>query len=118
MDKSFLISVTTALALGYGAGFATNGFEAQAASPLEQSVSVDITLTTAQANALAGIVQNKACPEFDTKMGTSGASACNATKDLGHICFSPRVDPQTQVKEVVGNVVFKRAGTWVAAEPQ
>lgn len=116
MNKAFLISTVTALALGYTAGFATNGLNAQAAVSADRDFSYSFVPGAAAKSAVTSWVQSNACSKLDDELSLSGGNACDAAKDLSEVCFERAVvDGATTVK---ARVTFRRAGTYTPAAPQ
>lgn len=87
MNKAFLISTTAALALGYAGGFASNGLLAQAAVAFVEPHSVSVMLGEPVEDTIEALVQQRACPQLDAEMGSLGAPACSAKRDLQGQCL-------------------------------
>ena len=91
MNKAYLISVSTAVALGYAAGFTADGLTAEASVPTQVEDSLKINLTQQKptlANAFNSNIAADVCDYFDTKYGLSGPTACVAAEDVDRFIFS------------------------------
>lgn len=117
MNKAHLISVSTALALGYAGGFAADGMVAKAAINAPRPEIVNVTLgPTAQVN-LEAFVDAKLCPAVDTKLELAGPDACSAARDARRICMTWAKDSEG-VTRVKVSAALESAGTWTPGAAQ
>lgn len=117
MNKAYLISTVTALALGYAAGFATDDITAQAAVPQARDFNYIFEVTGTPKTALINWIQTNGCPKLDTELSLTGTSICDATKDATTVCFSKDMGANG-VSIINANVRFSRSGTYTPADPQ
>lgn len=73
---AYLISVTTAVALGYAAGFATDGIVAADTQPHTLQKVVSLDLGAGAASTFEGFLLNQMCPQIDSAFGLA-ADTCD-----------------------------------------
>ena len=117
MNKAYVISVTTAIALGYAAGFTTNGLTASAGKLEKRSAVVEKYLTQAASTTLENFVVNQLCEkvvgEFDVSSNT-----CNIEtfKENG---VEFKHEPHSSGKRVwLVRAKVDVEGTWTPGTPQ
>ncbi len=81
MNKAYLISVSTALALGYSAGFATDNLTAHAATSMSMSQNVPVRLVQGGAaeTQLFAWLDAQGCSSLDTDYGEN---VCDVPESL------------------------------------
>jgi len=117
-NKAYLISVATALALGYSAGFASNNITAKAAiSMSEKGVWTTNVLTSVpQIASIWGDLELLACDDIDSKLGLDPGTCanqmdpCTANSSINLTC---NADGTTSVSAGV-----QISGTWTPGAAQ
>lgn len=112
MDKSFVISTTTALALGYAAGFATDGLTAKASKAIDHEECIEKTLGAGAVSTLETFLEAQMCPLMNAAFDVDDCSADDFHKNGVGVRIRDEGD---------GWVVEscpKRPGTWTEGSPE
>lgn len=112
MDKVHAITVSTALALGYAAGFASDNLTAQAAVPKELEHTVSGAVTGPALSCFANCAATYVCPVVDSSLGLSGDDTCVAG-DFEFVGLQKQPDGSYHG---IGQVSLD--GTWTKGEAQ
>jgi len=116
MNKSYVISVATALSLGYAAGFATDNITAQASVERTQTEIVNKRLSESAKATIESYVQSQACEEVNTKYDLTGELACDVTRDLLAVSIIWSEEEGARVADLAAR--FELGGSWSPGTPQ
>jgi len=112
MDKSFVISTTTALALGYAAGFATDGFTAKASKSIMHEECIEKELGAGAITTLESFLEAQMCPLMNTAFDVTDCSA--ADFKVNGVGVRIRSEGSGWAVESCP----KRPGTWTEGAPE
>jgi hypothetical protein len=106
--KQYLIPTSVALAMGWAAGFAQQGYTAKASVAQHKTMTVTFDLDAQGKTCVAGIVSRQACPTVDAELGEAGVC-----KPALHAAELSVYNPNNgkPVKAVAG---MRLPGTWSA----
>jgi hypothetical protein len=84
--KAYVISTTTALALGLTAGFTANSITAGANVPFKLEKELRTQISGPALACFSGCATAHICPEFDADLGFKGAERCKID-DIQEVSF-------------------------------
>lgn len=85
--RAFVISTVTATSLGFTAGFASSGLTAKASVSSNKKATVNKTIGVAAKSTLETFLDNKVCPDVETKLGLD-AGTCVSADHAKAVCFT------------------------------
>jgi len=110
--KVFLVSVSTALALGWAAGFTSEGLTAAAPRPSAREVTYQFEATPGQQAAIERWVENKFCPQLNADHGLSGPRGCKGGASFTRLTVDWTADDQG-VRKLRAQAWATIRGSWV-----
>jgi hypothetical protein len=118
MTKVHRITVATALALGYAAGFASDGLLSASAIESERSENLSMYLPQGAEESLETYIVNQGCDALDAKLGLTGADVCSAT-NIRAASQNWKADPENPgERRIHMSVRFGVNGSWSPGDPQ
>lgn len=112
MNKAYVISLVTAVSLGYVAGFTTDGITSADTQPYTLKAKIFKTLGDTAEQTLDNFLVNQICPEVASTFGTP-VEDCSATTFKTNGVVISWEDDLWKV-----SVIPEIAGTWSPGSPQ
>lgn len=111
--KLYAISLTTALAAGYAAGFASEGWEAHASQPVVQTQQFVGQLGPAAQSAVESWAQSQFCAALNAQYELTGDLSCSGAESFDRVRLSWTTDLSSGERIVRYDVQARVAGVWV-----
>lgn len=112
MNKVYLISVTTALAAGWVAGFTAEGLVAKAARPTAQEVTYQLQVTPGQQATIESWIQSRFCAQINEEFELSGPQGCSGSKTFSRLTLNWITDEEG-VRRLHAETRAMVRGEWV-----
>jgi hypothetical protein len=116
MNRAYVISTTTALALGYAAGFSTDNITAKAAVDSARTEVVNATLSPGAKSTVENFVNANICPTVNTALELSGGDVCSAVDHAKRLCLDWSRRPG-ETERVLVSASISVPGSWTPGNP-